>query len=296
MNIVFQISGGIGKCIAATAVCQVIKKNYPDSKLIVISGYPDVFINNPHVSKNFKFGETAYFYKDYIENKDFQLFIQDPYITTSFFKEDKHLINIWCDLFGLKYEGELPQVFLTKKEMQNYTQQISLEQARWGKPIFLLQSNGGFDANRKYGWARDLPGVVVNAVIEEFSKTHAILHVKREDQISYPNTTPVTTDFRKICALATVSERRLVIDSFLQHLLGALNLPAVACWVVNSPVVYGYDIHTHIIANKESFEPELRNSVFSKYDITGNEQEFPYNDEDEMFDVHEIIDTLKAYL
>lgn len=49
-------------------------------------------------------------------------------------------------------------------------------------------------------------------------------------------------------------------------------------------------------ANKESFEPELRSSLFSKYDITGNEQEFPYNDETEIFDVNEIINTLKNYL
>jgi hypothetical protein len=47
MNIIFQISGGIGKCVMATAVCEAIKKQYPDSRLIVVSGYADVFLNNP---------------------------------------------------------------------------------------------------------------------------------------------------------------------------------------------------------------------------------------------------------
>ena len=28
MNIVFQINGGIGKCIMATAVCEAINKKY----------------------------------------------------------------------------------------------------------------------------------------------------------------------------------------------------------------------------------------------------------------------------
>ena len=32
MKIIFQIDGGIGKSIAATAVCKAIKKQYPKSK------------------------------------------------------------------------------------------------------------------------------------------------------------------------------------------------------------------------------------------------------------------------
>jgi len=62
MNIVFQINGGIGKCVMATAVCEAIKKQYPDSKLIVISAYPDAFLNNPHVYRAFAFGDLSYFY------------------------------------------------------------------------------------------------------------------------------------------------------------------------------------------------------------------------------------------
>ena len=72
MNIVFQINGGIGKCVIATAVCEAIKKEYPESKLIVISGYPDVFLNNPNVDRAFAFGGFSYFYEEYIEDKEFK--------------------------------------------------------------------------------------------------------------------------------------------------------------------------------------------------------------------------------
>lgn len=290
MNIVFQINGGIGKCVAATAVCEAIKKNYPEANLIVVSGYPDVFTNNPNVSKNFRFGEITYFYKEFIEKKDYKLFLQDPYLHTSFFKEDKHLVEIWCEIFGLKYDGEFPKIYLTKREALNYTQGIN-----YNKPILLMQTNGGADPNKKYGWARDIPSCVVEDVIAAFKDTHAILHVKRDDQISYQNTISVTTDFRRICAISMLSERRLVMDSFLQHSLAAFGLPAVACWIANSPTVYGYELHTHLAANEPTFEPDLRNSVFSKFDFTGNEQEFPYNDEKEIFNSDEIIDTLKTY-
>jgi hypothetical protein len=290
MNIVFQINGGIGKCIAATAVCWAIRRNYPECNLIVISGYPEVFLNNPSVNKNYKFGETLYFYKEFIEGKDFKLFIQDPYAHTSFFREEKHLVQIWCELYGLNYDGEYPQIFLSKREATKYIEGVNVE-----KPILLMQTNGGADANKKYGWARDLPQCVVKEVIEAFKSTHTIYHVKREDQITYQDTLTVTTDFRRICAIALLSDKRLVIDSFLQHALAALYLPAVACWIVNSPMVYGYELHTNVLANPYTVEPDIRHALFSKFDWTGNEQEFPFNEEEEIFDGKKIIDTLNTY-
>ena len=53
MNIIFQINGGLGKCIMATAVCAAIKKKYPKSNLIVISAYSDVFLNNKRETVTF---------------------------------------------------------------------------------------------------------------------------------------------------------------------------------------------------------------------------------------------------
>jgi len=290
MNIVFQINGGIGKCVAATAVCVAIRKKYPEANLIVISGYPEVFTNNPNVSKNYRFGETIYFYKEYIEGKDFKLFIQEPYLHTSFFREEKHLIQIWCEIFGLDYDGEYPQIFLSKREATKYIEGVNIE-----KPILLMQTNGGADQNKKYGWARDLPSCVVRDVIEYFRGSHTIYHVKREDQVTYQDTLTITTDFRRICAISLLSDKRLVIDSFLQHALAALYLPAVSCWIVNSPTVYGYGLHTNVLANSYTVEPDLRQSLFSKFDWTGNDQEFPFNDENEIFDSVKIIDALNTY-
>ena len=57
MNVIFQINGGIGKVVASTVVCKSIKAKYPDCKLIVVSGYPDVFLNNPNVDR-----ALGYFY------------------------------------------------------------------------------------------------------------------------------------------------------------------------------------------------------------------------------------------
>jgi hypothetical protein len=287
-KIVFNINGGIGKCVAATAVCAAIKKQYPEYELIVVSGYPDVFINNPNVKKSFAFGQTSYFYQDYIRDKDVKIFFHDPYLTTDYVKKNKHLIQIWCELYGVKYNGEIPEIFITEREVDYFHKQVNVQ-----KPILLMQTNGGGDMNKKYSWARDLPVSVVMPIIDHFKQEYDIIHVRREDQQEYPSTIRLTASFRQVVATSMLSTKRLVMDSFLQHALAAINLPAVACWVVNSPKVFGYDLHTHIVANPFTREPELRNAYIEQFNIGGDELEFPYNHEREIFSVDQIIKALE---
>lgn len=287
-HIIFNINGGIGKCVAATAVCSAIKKKYPHYDLIVVSGYPDVFVNNPNVKKTLAFGQTPYFHSDYIESHDVKIFAHDPYQTTDYIKRTKHLIHIWCDLYGLDYDNEMPEIFLTKREIDFFQKQVNLR-----LPMFLIQTNGGGDVNKKYSWARDIPYNVVVSVIEKYKDQYDFVHVKRDDQISYPNTIPLTGTFRQVMAVSMLSEKRLVMDSFLQHGLAALNMPATALWIVNSPKVFGYDIHTHVLANPFTVVPELRNSYFEKFSIGGDEVEFPYRNESEIFSVYDVISAIE---
>lgn len=287
-NLIFTINGGIGKCIVATAVCSAFKKKYPNDNLIVVSGYPEVFINNINVYKSLAWGSLSYFYQDYIDNKDAKVFAQDPYLATDFVNQSKHFIQVWCELFGLMYQGELPEIFLTKRETDFFQNQIQSD-----KPILLMQTNGGAD-KKKYSWARDIPIGVVLKVIEEFKGDYNIMHVKREDQISYPNTTALTGELRQILAVSLLSSKRLLIDSFLQHALGGMRIPSVVCWIINSPNVVGYESHTHVLAEEFTKKPELRKSFLSKFSLNGDELEFPYNNEREIFNVDKIIKALKT--
>lgn len=288
-NIIFQINGGIGKCIAATAVCAAIKNQYPDRDLIVVSGYPEVFLNNPNVKKALVFGGTSYFYQDYIENSDSITMLHDPYLESDAMYQRRHLIEVWCKLCGVKYNGEMPQIFMTQREISGFQSQVNVD-----KPIMLLQANGGGDVNKKYSWARDLPTNVTAKIIDHFHSRYAIFHIKRDDQIGFSNTFPITLPFRQIFAISLLSKKRLLIDSFMQHACAAFNLPSVACWVVNTPKLFGYKIHTHIMANPFTATPELRNAYIGKFSIAGDEAEFPYNNEDEIFDVNKIINALEA--
>ncbi len=290
MNIIFSINGGIGKCILVTSVCEAIKVQYPDSQLIVMSGYPEVFLDNPFVDRSFAFGQAQYFYQDFIENKEFKVFAHDPYLETAYLKQDEHLSKTWAEMFNIKAPKDVtPKIYITEREKTFFASKFISE-----TPILLIQTNGGAQGQElKYSWARDIPTSVVQAVIEEFKNTHNIVHMRREDQIGYEFTTPVSDNFRALCVLMAMSEKRLLMDSFGQHAAAALNKPSTVLWIANTPVVFGYDIHDNILANPFTKKPELRHAYFQKFDIAGNLLEFPYHNESEMFNVDKVIASIK---
>lgn len=288
-NIIFQIDGGLGKNILATAVCSAIKQKYPNDKLIVLTAYPDVFINNSDVDRSLDRNKITYFYKDYVEGKDSIFLLHNPYLETNYVYEKEHLIETWCKMFDLPYSKELkPKLSLTPREKDFYQKKYSTD-----KPIMAIQTNGGFNADLKYAWSRDLPSKVVLSVIEEFKADYNIVHIKRDDQIGYSDTFPLTNPFRDVLSLLELSTRRLLIDSFVQHACASLNLPSSVCWVGTSPKVFGYDIHDNIVANPETTNAELKDAFINRFNIGGNPLEFPYNSEDEIFDVDKIIASLK---
>ena len=287
---ILQVNGGIGKCIMSTVICKQIKKQYPEAQLIVLSGYPEVFLDNPHVDRAFTFGQTQYFYQDYIDGKDFKFFGHDPYLEAGHLLQTEHLTHTWCKMFGLDVpESTSPELFLTDRERSFFSKKFVSD-----KPIFLLQTNGGAAQQElKYSWARDIPTSVVARVIEEFRNDYNIIHIRRDDQPSFDGTFSVTDNFRALSVLIELSEKRLLMDSFAHHAAAAMNKPSTVCWVVNTPVVFGHEIHDNILANNETKKPELRHSFLQKYDISGNLLEFPYNNEEEIFDINKIIESLK---
>jgi len=288
-NVIFQVDGGIGKSIMATAILKVIKKQYKKANIIVVTAYPDVFVGNPNVNKVLHQQQAVGFYKNYIHNKDTKVFITDPYTTSDFITESNHLLKIWCDLFGLSYNGELPEIFLSKGEKEYFAPFYKLD-----KPIMAIQPNGGAVGQPlKYSWTRDLPASVVNEVVSQFKNDYAILHIKREDQLTYENTIGALDSWRSIAIMLTLSVKRLLIDSSSMHIATALNLPSVIGWIGTNPNVFGYDMHTNIIANEPTKEVNIERNSYTKYLLYEDISTLPYNNFSEIFDTQKIINALK---
>jgi ADP-heptose:LPS heptosyltransferase len=289
MTVIFQIDGGLGKSIMATAVLKAIRKQYKKANIIVVSAYPDVFIANPNVNKVLSFDQLNGIYSQYVIGKDAKVFVSDPYHTSDYITESGHLIKIWCESYGIEYHGEMPELFLLKAEKEYFEPFYRLD-----KPILAIQPNGGaINQPLKYSWTRDIPTPIVEQVIEHFKNDYAILHIKREDQLMYNNTLQALDKFRSIAVLLSLSKKRLLIDSSAMHIAAALNLPSTVAWVGTNPNVFGYEIHKNILANKPTRETNFQHPHYQKHLLYQDISTIPYNDLSEVFDTNKIINSLK---
>lgn len=289
MNIIFSIDGGLGKSVMGTAVLEAIRNQYPTSYIIVITAYPDVFVGNPNMNKVLTHGQSNNIYKNYIEDKECKVFVGEPYQTSDYITESKHLIQIWCEMFGVKYNGETPQIHITKSERQYFEQFYKTE-----KPIMVIQPHGGgLGQPLQYSWTRDIPQPIMEQVIDYFKDEYTILHIKREDQITYANTLQALDSFRSIAILIGLSKKRLLIDSSSMHIAQSLGLNSVVTWVGTNPKVFGYENNINITSKEPTREITTEHHHYSKHLLFEDLSTIPYNDLNEIFDVNEIIEALK---
>lgn len=220
--IILTINGGIGKNIAATAVVKAIKKHYPDYNIIVITGWIEVWQNNPYIFRFFRHAQTPYFYSDYIKGKNVVLMMQEPYATEDYIFKRKSLIELWCTMYNVPYNGELPEFFFNYREVE-YVRAQYVGTA----PIMVLHTNGGApNDNMKISWMRDMPLELAQQVVNTFMGDYQIYHIRRPDQPALNNTTLLNVPLRLLFIVIAFSQKRLFIDSFAQHAAAALTMPS----------------------------------------------------------------------
>ena len=78
----------------------------------MVVSYPEVFLNNPNISKVYPIGNHPHFYEKYIENKDVLIFKQEPYDQTGHITKQKHLIENWCDILQIEYKEQSPSILV----------------------------------------------------------------------------------------------------------------------------------------------------------------------------------------
>ena len=78
MNIIFQIEGGLGKSIMATAMVKAIKNRYKNANLIVATAYTDVFLNNPYIHETYNINQLNGLYLKYIKDQNCKILALEP--------------------------------------------------------------------------------------------------------------------------------------------------------------------------------------------------------------------------
>lgn len=288
---IFHIEGGLGKHIAATAVARCIKNNHPDRELIIVCAYPSVYVNLNFVSRVYRIGNTPYFYRDFINEKDSLIFKHEPYFTTDHIHKKLSLIENWCKLYNLEYNDEKPELVFNPRELQKFSKMWQPS----GKPIMVIQSNGGMfnqESGLPYRWTRDIPFSLLQSIVNRYSETHQILQVTRPGSPVAVGATAVSQELNQmeLLSILLVSDKRLLIDSSLQHAAASLGLPSTVLWIGTSPKLFGYDIHDNIVADIPK-DQKLPDSYLFDYDFEGQLHDYPFNNEI-IFDLDEVVKSL----
>ena len=238
----------------------------------------------------YQLGQTPYFYEDYIEGKDTLIFKHEPYHQTAHITKSKHLLENWCDLLELPYTQQQPQIFV------NYPQQMVRGLWLRSKPIMVIQTGGGPMQGQKYSysWTRDMPIEIAQSIITKFHSKYHIIQITRPDGYILPDVERIDTPLSNIelFALIAASEKRVLIDSCLQHSAAAFNLPSTVLWVGTSPTVFGYNLHNNIIAKLPKKANQLIGSYLFDFQFENNFHECPYLGVKEMFDSEQILNLI----
>jgi hypothetical protein len=289
---VFHIEGGIGKNIAATAVIAAYKKAKPERKIIVVTAWAEVWMNNPNISRFYVIGNTPYFYKDIIQGKDVEIYSADPYRTTDHITKKSHLIKTWCKMAGVKHTQEGPELSFNFRELEEgaaYINQFKTD----NRPTILFQPFGGPGPDHQqhpYSWTRDMHPQQAQAVVNKLAEKYNIIHVCYEfhPRLQNCHRFDKTIGKKALFAMTGNTDKRLFIDSSLQHAAAALGQKSTVLWIATQPKIFGYKLHNNIGPKKEYLDGHIDSYLFD-YNFTGTIYECPYKDPSEIHDVDAIV-------
>jgi hypothetical protein len=243
--VVAKIDGGIGKIIQSTVPIRCYNKKYPDKKIVVVSGCPEVFFANPNVYHAYRFGDTPNFYDNYT-SENFGLLASDPYYNPDVIRGKRYLTEVWCEMWGVPFDNPIPDIFVTDIEKEKAQTFVDSKE----EPVLMLQISGGGLPPQGHPlpkmYKRNLPLKVGKALFEKLYKDYHIMLVRDLRQPNIKGTETINFPIRDIFALASVCDSFILIDSFLQHVCAALKKKAVVCWGGTPPASLGYDTNINL--------------------------------------------------
>ena len=291
MNIVFEISGGIGKNIIATVILELLRKKYSKDKIIVISDSKSIFVNNPHADIVVGFDERDFIFQSAFNNDKVDVLIKEVYNEPDYISNKGNIYEIWAKMYNLEYNGEKPKLYLSEEE------KLTPLKLNNTKPILVIHPQGGailkngenqlishYTKPLNYNWSRDLPIKFTKQIIKKYKDEYDIYYIKHPSQpMLYEGATPADFNIRGIISLLQQADKRILIDSFSQHMAAALNLPSTVYWVTTKPEMLGYTIHSNIKSNPFEFETKM--NCYSGYNLVEPLQSLPYRSTANIFNI-----------
>ena len=234
MDFVIEVTGGIGKHIMATSLVKWINEKYPDSKIIVVSAYPEVFEMNPRVYRNLHLMQP-YLFEDYIKGKDFRK--GEPYSIIDYYRDEnkKHLMYVMPKAYGFNEYNENPEteLYLTKGDEEggrifneNNPRLLTIQVAGGVGP-----GMNGCNKDKIDNSQRDLEfQLSIKVTNELMRKGYRLLQIRTKQERELPGCIQLDTNFRNLFAISKYSKGHVGIDSSMMHTAASLKKPMLIFW------------------------------------------------------------------
>jgi len=248
------MEGGLGKIVAATAAIRCLKKAHPEQKLVIVSGYPEVFDRSPHVYRTFRFNENKYLYEEYVKNGT--IYERDPYHLDSYRFDEISLAQAFCECWGVEFDGSIvPELYLDPSVDTVTASQVQGLRQQTGLPVLVVQYMGRSMKDQQSNiylpsGRENIPlyEKVLNNLCEKF--VLIIMKLPDEPGVNVPKnvvTQKEPVHFVRWFGYIKNADGFLGVDSCGHHVAAAFKKPAVVCWGRTSHKNLGYRFHTNIL-------------------------------------------------
>lgn len=254
-----MVSGGVGREIALTGVITEYAKNNPDKEINIIAGFPDLYLNNPHINRVYPM-QHQYIFDDVIKNMKY--IDLEPYNDYDYYNKEMHLIEVYNKLLTGKPDMIEPAIFLHEQEVNMAKEFIKT----FKKPVILFQPFGSMGGKFKKECKdlegikcdditlmedptqRSLPFEMVDKLYNELKEDYDIILIRTPDQYTpkdapsllQPNGQPMP--IRQIMAILPYVKGFISCDSFLHHAAKMMDLKnGIVFWGTTKLKNLGYD-------------------------------------------------------
>jgi ADP-heptose:LPS heptosyltransferase len=246
----YVIEGGIGKCTAFTALIPKLAKKAGES-IQIYTPYIDVFAFNPDVSMAYE--QSLPMTDPRIAASDNILYCE-PY-KSNFVLGKQHLIESYCNLFGIDYEPSMTPKL--------YTTHLRERAAEWlekngvtGKYMIVQFSGGqtpiGWNPNQPYAShdpSRNYPTYLAQQVVSQLLAEYpnvTIINATLPNEPSFVGTVKYSEHWAVLHELLKQAEGFICIDSCINHFSASVQKGGVVIWGSTRWTQFGYGHNTNL--------------------------------------------------
>jgi len=246
----YVIEGGIGKCTAFTSLIPALAKKAGQS-IQIYTPYIDCFAFNPDVAMAFE--QSLPLNDPRIMASD-GIYYCEPY-KSNFALGKQHLIESYCELFGVKYDPAMTPKLYTTQHKDRATEWLE-KNGITGKYMFVQFSGGqppvGWNPNNIYqsnNPGRNYPAYLAQQVIAmlrtEFPNV-TIIDATLPNEPAFAGAIKCPEHWAVIHEMLKGAEGFISIDSCIQHFSASTKKAGVVIWGSTRWTQFGYSHNTNL--------------------------------------------------